>query len=244
MKTILIVLLCAAFCFVFAPIKATEMAIQPSTDYFFFEAIKAYWSFVNEADWNNWVQCIAPSVRKEAVDLISFEDNFTNNIGILTVEEANVLSASRIKGACPFASFYPEIADYLKNESSFACYRVETDMHVREENSFFTNGVNSLLFSFVLEDGKWYVAEVGLFPDETSGTRTVPPGSLATMKAVPSCKTEPDTVSVKDDLNQIHKYVDFDEYMLNVIYHEIGYQYPKQAIYANIIGKTVCFLWL
>jgi len=218
-------------------------------------AITAYWNAVDSQAWDEWEQAIAPCARANAHELLMYQENFENNIGILTVSKANISSIAEMDDSHIPWNIYSEISDYSASKSLHACYCVEVELTVREENHFFTNGINRFIMTLVYDETNWFVAEMSAMTDDeqltenqTTGTRyvfdTPAPGSLVGFASVPSCKTEPSTISVKDELYAIHKNVPFDTYLLNVVYHEIGASFPTQALYANIIQlKTLSWIF-
>ena len=205
--------------------------------------IENYWKKVNDKDWDGWILSIAPSTRKNAIELIEKEENFEQSIGILSVEHAEILSIELIDEPFSMWEYYPELSGYFYKQNQLKVFCVKVNLKLKEENMF-KNGINSLNMVLVFENNEWFIAE--MFGEDIDNILkdTPAPGSLYGFASLPACKAEPSSNNVKDELGTIHKNVPFDDYMLNVVYHEISASYPVQATYANIIAiKTLswCF---
>lgn len=215
-------------------------------------AIADYWTAVNDGDWVAWVASFAPSANDYAEELVSRPENYSNNIGILTVTGAEIVSATLIDDENAMQEAYKQLEDFFKSERTYACYRVEVRLTVNEENGYFSNGVNSFIMTLIKENGAWGVGAMSADtePEEADMViinleRLTPaPKSAYGFGNVPGCKAVPSTVNVRDEKNVVHKNVPFDTYLTNVIFHEISDDYHEQATCAHIVQiktYTWCF---
>ena len=215
-------------------------------------AIADYWTAVNDGDWVAWVASFAPSAGYDAEELVSRPENYSNNIGILTVMEAEIVSATLIGDENAMQEAYKQLEDFFKSERTYACYRVEVRLTVNEENGYFSNGVNSFIMTLIKENGAWGVGAMSAdtMPEEASTLKidippfptNLPSGSAGGFGDVPGCKAVPSTVNVRDEKNVVHKNVPFDTYLTNVIFHEIGNVFHDNAICAHIV-QIKTFTW-
>lgn len=211
-----------------------------------------YWTAVNDGDWVAWVASFAPSAGYDAEELVSRPENYSNNIGILTVMEAEIVSATLIGDENAMQEAYKQLEDFFKSERTYACYRVEVRLTVNEENGYFSNGVNSFIMTLIKENGAWGVGAMSAdtMPEEASTLKidippfptNLPSGSAGGFGDVPGCKAVPSTVNVRDEKNVVHKNVPFDTYLTNVIFHEIGNVFHDNAICAHIV-QIKTFTW-
>ncbi|MCL1823947.1 MAG: hypothetical protein FWG44_07060 [Oscillospiraceae bacterium] len=106
-------------------------------------------------DWDSWLSYYTISAQEMYYDFINDSDNRANNMGILTVTSASVLSIEKIDNI--YAPKFPEIISFYESDNNYETYLVGMDMEVNEETEYFNSGVNYKLVVLVNNNGVWEV---------------------------------------------------------------------------------------
>lgn len=217
--------------------------------------IVAYWKAVDQGNWKQWIETFAPSANHDAKSLVSIKENHANNIGILTVASAEIVSIESIDDFNVFATAYREFETFFRSPETYSCYNVKVRLAVIEENDYFKDGTNTFIMTLIKESGTWGVASLSASNhiclesvpanDVCNGlTKDTPaPGSLIGFASLPSCKAVPDTINVKDNSGVVRSRVPFDSFLLNVVCNEMRDQFPAQAEYAQIMVIKTMAWW-
>ena len=118
--------------------------------------IQNYWDLVDQGKWLEWANLHAAVERDGYLRLVNNEENYTNNVGLLTVSSVELCSAELV-GDEAASMFYRNLIPYYDDPNTVACYLVELDMTVNVDNGYFSNGKSRHIMILVKDDGVWYV---------------------------------------------------------------------------------------
>ena len=129
------------------------------------ELIEHYFDCINNGEWEQWAECYAPEFRSDRQLFIGSLQNFESNLGILTVNHAEILGITPISPGY-ICSLMPELEPYSLEPDNFDCFLVKLNVTVNEENDSFQNGKSSQLIGLVRIDGQWFVAALCACPEK------------------------------------------------------------------------------
>ena len=214
---------------------------------------------INSGNWDDWVSFYTPTVRDYYYNFVHTPNNIANNVGILTVNAANVVSIEKIDNC--YAPKFNELSDFFETEDSYEVYLVGIDMTVNINTEYFYNGINYKLVVLVNNNGVWQVGgqsgapiEVllksnGMFVDEAitsysmrvfddeavtfgTGYGLLAPGSV------------PKTIKVANAAGTTVYKVNFADFIKNVTQNEIGnLGFNSNAIKAQAMAAKMCGWW-
>ena len=145
------------------PIDTTLVLLENPSDYAEEMAlVQNYWDMVDQGKWLEWANLHAPVERDKSLNLVNNEENYSNNIGLLTVSSVKLCNAVLV-GDEAASMFYKELIPYYDDPNTVACYLVELDMTVNVDNGYFSNGKSRHVMILVKDDGVWYVGAMYLY---------------------------------------------------------------------------------
>lgn len=196
--------------------------------------IQQYWNMVNSEDWYNWKNLYSPAVKEEYEQLISNENNFTNNVGILTVSSASVVSISQVAYE-DIPSIYSEWVGQIEDDTICDYYVVDVQLSVNADNGFFTDGINSFLFAIEITENNSFVYAVSSW----KRNKIKEDLGFGFMSYAP----EPDYITVKYENGTIET-ISLWNFVFNVTCNEIGNMgYNRDALNANALAIKMCGWW-
>ena len=145
------------------PIDTTLVLLENPSDYAEEMAlVQNYWDLVDQGKWLEWANLYAPVERDESLNFVNNEENYTNNVGLLTVSSVKLCNAVLVEDEAA-SMFYKELIPYYDDPNTVACYLVELDMTVNVDNGYFSNGKSRHVMILVKDDGVWYVGAMYLY---------------------------------------------------------------------------------
>lgn len=214
---------------------------------------------INSGNWDDWVSFYTPAVRNYYYNFVHTPNNIANNVGILTVNAANVVSIERIDNC--YAPKFNELSNFFETEDSYEVYLVGIDMKVNINTEYFCNGINYKLVVLVNNDGIWQVGgqsgapiEVllksnGMLVDEaiTSYSIRVFEGAVVpfgTGYGLLAPTSVPKTIKVANASGTTVYKVNFTDFIKNVTQNEIGnLGFNSNAIKAQAMAAKMCGWW-
>ena len=237
-RTALVLLLCLSFL-----VSTTAFAANDtdSSEVNATALINEYWSDVCNGQWEKWVNHYAPNVRDEYIELISSPQNPAQSVGIFTVDKANVLGVKPVSISSIPAEYSVMIPELLSGQDCLA-YVVDVDLHVKVDNGYFKNGLNTFLFTVSTIDNVPYINAV---TSCTWDTATRP--SLLKKEQLgygfQDYDSRPTTINVKYKNGEV-KNIDFNKYVFLTTCNEIGNSnFNAEAIKAQAIAIQMCGRW-
>lgn len=174
-------------------------------------AEKAIYDFidaVNMHDWDKWLLTITPVVRPMYEEFINDEISHVDKVGILSVENAKILSITQAE--LDDYMLLPELCEASDGPGSYVAYYVELSLDVSKENKYFQNGTHYYLVTVLHENNNWRVGGFSSCPDPISTCADfVAPG------------TTPASITVKDENGKIST-VPLKTFTINVMCNSIG----------------------
>lgn len=192
------------------------------------EVIYSAFDRINHQDWASWANHYANAVRDKYITLISNPQNFTNNTGILTVNNIQILNIEKVDNSY-VPHVYPELEPYFSSPRTYECYKVCANLQVNEETRYFHNGVNNFLVTLVFENDAWKLGAMSYCPNALLQQLTPQSGHL-------NPRTEPSIIYFKDE-NGIIRSSSFTEFIVNGTCNEVGNMgYTIDALKANAMA--------
>ena len=99
-----------------------------------------FYDCIDGESWESWALSYVPKVRNSYLDFVSNNDNNEGNIGILTVNSAEVISIQKIDNS--YAPKYKELEEFFDSDDTYECYMVGVDMSVNESTQYYFDGIN------------------------------------------------------------------------------------------------------
>ncbi len=201
-----------------------------------------FFESIGDGNWVQWTEFFAPSIRGDYQSFVSDVGCLANNVGILTVKTADVISVEKV-GNEYAPKVYPELMDFFADESLYECYKVDLQTTVKEGNGYFANGVSSHLVITVQENGVWYIGAFLGCPESLAGGSGV--SARAARIGYGFCNLDGEVTSIKvmDEAGTVHT-VSLDDFTINVTCNEIGNMgYHSDALKANVIAVKMCGWW-
>jgi hypothetical protein len=207
-------------------------------------------------DWEQWMSYYTPSAQEMYESFIGDESNRDNNVGILTVNSASVVSIERINNI--YAPKFFELAEFYESENDYETYLVGMDMSVNQETEYFYNGVNYKIIVLVNNEGTWEIgghsgtpAEVlvesnGVGINEAIEKFSERVHGTAATRGVGYGLLDPGTTptSIKVYYNGTVYNPTFSTFVKNATSNEIGNMgYDAEAVKANVLAVKMCGWW-
>lgn len=133
-------------------VSAEETQTDEFTDNECTQIITNHFNCINSNDWSSWANYYVPAVRDSYLSFVQNENCQENNVGILTVNNVDVLSVYSVPNS--YAPNYPELAEFYAN-NDYECFVATMDITTNEETEYFKNGITNRLVVMVKEGGEW-----------------------------------------------------------------------------------------
>lgn len=187
------------------------------------QLINDFFGSIGQDNWDIWVSYYVESVQADYQKFVDNVDNVENNVGILTVQKAQVLDINKVSNAYA-PKTYPELQSFFENENTYECYTVKINTQVEKNNGYFSDGISYHLVIIVKDNGIWKV-----------GTMCGCPTELLDSDA---------SIDVMDENGTVHKNESFTEFVVNATCNEIGNEgYSNDALKANVMAIKMCGWW-
>lgn len=238
-KILAIVIACALMISTVSAINVQDsISIEDSPDHA--QLVTDYWESINDGNWLAWTEYFTPAVQDIYSDFVSNPENQEDNIGILNVNHVDVLSVQQVSNFAIPTAFYPELQQFFENESLYECYLVALDCEVNEPSAYYNSGLCYRFTIVVNEDESWGIGAT--FALKNDGTNPMGRGGIG-YGTIEFCE-RPETINVRDENGDLHRNVDFNDFIFNVTCNEIGNMgFDDEAIKAQIICIKMCGWW-
>lgn len=206
------------------------------------QLIYDYFENINSWNWSNWVSSYTQSVRKDYYSFVNNPNNVTNNVGVLTINNAHVLNVQKVSNSYA-PKVYPELQKFFQNENNYECYSVKINTQVKEDNGYFKDGISNHLIVLVRDSNGWGIGAMCGFNDSSYSEYSAN-AVYGIGYGLISYISEPSTIDVMDENGDIHYNEDFTDFIVNVTCNEIGNMgYSDAALKANIMAIKMCGWW-
>lgn len=197
--------------------------------------IENYWNSVDNDDWDNWVNLYSSEVRSEYQQLVSNSENHLNNIGILTVESSEIVNIEQVSNDF-VPVVYNEVYPSLMSNLDYTSYVVDVQLQVDEDNGYFSNGLNTFLFTISNDSNNNSLVNTVSSYDNISSFEELGRGFQ-------DYTSKPSTINVRYQNGELDT-INFTDFIFNVTCNEIGNEgYLTDAIKANAVAIKMCGWW-
>jgi hypothetical protein len=204
------------------------------------QLIYDYFEAVDSGDWEIWANYYALDVRDSYIEFVENTENHANNIGILTVNSAAVISITQVTDEAAPSGVYDELEEHFEDTSAYNCYKVVVDMSINEDNGYYLEGINEKIIILINENGEWKVGSTYNAPQSNPRLRGV--GQLVGFCAG-AYSTKPSIVRVKESSTYIVSPT-LSVYVRNTIQNEVGnLNYPSNALKALCVASQSHVWW-
>lgn len=179
-----------------------------------------FWESVNDGDWLSWVSYFPLEIQDVYLNFIT-QENIENNVGILTVSHAEVISVTQIDN-CYAPKMFPELQAYYENEATYECYKVNVNLDVKADNNYFHSGVNSFLTITVKSGQEWYIGVACGCPEDLTVSDSISYAASGIGYGLIDFIPEPTYIDVMDENGDIHVNETFSNFIFNATCNEIG----------------------
>ena len=123
-----------------------------------------YYKSIDGSNWGKWASFYPPAVADGNLVFATNPENQANNVGILAVSSAHVVTIDKVDNS--WAPKYREFEDCYDSEDDYECYMVGIDQTVKQETAYNFNGINYKLVLLVRDNEHWNLGGVSGCPFE------------------------------------------------------------------------------